>query len=558
MIKDLKKFFRLFNWTIKKIKSAYISIILITILGAISSVLYIEEAMVSKYLIDSAISTNLLEIKKYLIMLISIIIIQMIIGSISSIIATKAHERLRSSIQNSLYTHILNSKWIDSSKYGSVDYLSRLTDDVNSLCNLALTTIPSIISFIVLFITAFIALVNLSPALAFASITIFPLFLLLGKFFGKIQKRNYILYKEENVRYNSYIQETLKNLVISKTFTLENLHISKIKEFQKNKENISVKQCIWSIISGSILEIGSTSGYILSFIWGIANLSKGINAFGTLIAIMQLFDNIQRPFIKLAKSIPKIINTLASCERLIAIENLSLEKNTYVKNTIKYRDDFKIKLNNISYRYPKIKEYVLKDISLEISSGEKIAIIGQSGQGKTTLIRLLLSLINPTNGDISIKQNELLIPFTKEMRKYIAYIPQENTLISGNIKDNILYGNLNANEADITSALALANAKSFIMNTPNKLETIINENSGGISGGQAQRICIARAFLKKAPIIILDEATSALDKDSELHILESLKNLDYNPTIIIITHKDAALDYCDSIYKLKHGSLIKI
>ncbi len=121
-----------------------------------------------------------------------------------------------------------------------------------------------------------------------------------------------------------------------------------------------------------------------------------------------------------------------------------------------------------------------------------------------------------------------------------------------------MYGNLNANEDDITSALSLANAKSFIMNTPNKLETIINENSGGISGGQAQRICIARAFLKKAPIIILDEATSALDKDSELHILESLKNLDYNPTIIIITHKDAALDYCDSIYKLKHGSLIKI
>lgn len=276
---------------------------------------------------------------------------------------------------------------------------------------------------------------------------------------------------------------------------------------------------------------------------------------------MQLFNNIEEPFIKLSKVIPKIITCIAASERIKEIENLPSENNidyNITKNLITSNlslNNFSITIKNLYFKYPESQNNILENINLDIKAGEIVGIIGPSGEGKTTLVRLLLSLIEPNKGTILIKNNSFKIPLNKNVRKYISYVPQENTLISGTIKYNTLLGNLKASDKDIKQALSLANTIPFIKLLPKKFNTEINEISNCISGGQAQRISIARAFLKKAPIIIFDEATSALDKESESFILNSLKTLDYNPIIIIITHKGAPLNICNSIYELKNKSL---
>lgn len=557
----IKKVFNDLKWFINKIKPAIIPITFITILSSFSSILSVYEALISKNLVDSAINKNYNSLKEFIFIFIAIIIIQLTIGSLLQIIKTKSNENLKNSIHNALYSHIINSKWLYSSKYSSVEYLTRITNDTSSICSIALDTIPNIVSFSIMLLLSFITLIKFSKTLAFISITVFPIFLLIGKFLGRKHKEIYIDYQQETVKYNNYIQETIKNIIISKSFTLEKFHLSKLKEIQKNKMNISIRQCFWSIIANSILEIGSLIGYISALFFGVFSIFNGTNSFGTLVALMQLFNNIEEPFIKLSKVIPKIITCIAASERIKEIENLPSEDNIN-DNTNKNLKTSNLALSNISisiknlyFKYSKSANNILENINLNIKSGEIIGIIGPSGEGKTTLVRILLSLIEPSKGDILIKNNSFKIPLNKNIRKYISYVPQENTLISGTIKENILLGNLKASNKDIKEALSLANTLPFINLLPNKFNTEINENSSCISGGQAQRISIARAFLKKAPIIILDEATSALDKKSEEFILNSLKTLDYNPIIIIITHKDTPLNICNSVYELKNKSL---
>lgn len=204
-------------------------------------------------MVDSAINKNFNSLKEFVFIFIFLIITQLIIGSLLQIIKTKSSEKLKNSIHNSLYSNITNSKWIDSSKYSSVEYLTRITNDISSIYSMALDTIPNIVSFNIMLLLSFMTLINISKTLAFISITVFPIFLLLGKFLGRKHKEIYIDYQKETVKYNSYIQETIKNIIISKSFTLEKFHLSKLKEIQKNKMNISMKQCFWSIIANSIL-----------------------------------------------------------------------------------------------------------------------------------------------------------------------------------------------------------------------------------------------------------------------------------------------------------------
>lgn len=549
----MKKTLIKLKWLLSQSKPVVFYLLIIIVFGSIVSIVNVYRALVSKNLIDSATLGEKQLIIKWIIFFAAIICIEIILRVLISLLSTYCSGRVSNKLQKKLYTHITYSEWMEHSKYHSVGLLTRITSDVPTVTNMLVDTLPNLISFSVMLITAFVTLLYLEPTMALLSIIIFPVCALISKLYAQKQKKIYIDIEELEVKYRTFIQESIQNTIIVKAFCQEESNIEVLKNIQLSKLKLLLKRSRINAISNTFIQIGAWSSYFLVFAWGAFTLSKGVNAFGTMTALLQLFGNIQGPFLGFAQSLPQIINSVGAAERLIEIEKLTLENNS-ISSQFEENHPVGMKFKNVYFNY-KENSPVLKNVTFEINPGEIVALVGPSGEGKTTLVRLLLSLIHPVTGEILITQNNNKININRDFRNLISYVPQGNTLFSGTVNDNLLYGNADATSIEIQEATDLASAWEFIDNLDDKLSTIIGEKGIGLSEGQAQRIAIARAYLRNKPILILDEATSALDLETEVKVLESIKNLTSKPLCLIITHRPSALAICSKILKLENGNL---
>ena len=541
------------KWLLSQSRPVIFHLFVIIVLGSIVSIVNVYRALVSKSLIDSATLGKKELITKWIVIFGVIICIEILLRVLISIMSTYCSSRIANNLQKKLYTHITYSEWMEHSKYHSVGLLTRITSDVATVTNLLVDILPNLISFSVMLITAFVTLLYLQPTMAILAIIIFPVCALVSKFYGRKQKKLYLDIEEQEVTYRSFIQESIQNTVIVKAFCQEERNISILNSLQQSRLKLLLKRSGVNAISNAFIQIGAWVSYFLVFAWGAFTLSTGVNAFGTLTALLQLFGNIQGPLFGFAQSLPQIINSIGAAERLMEIEKLSLE-NKLINCNLDKNHSLGIEFKNVSFNY-KENSPVLKNLSFEVNPGDIIALVGPSGEGKTTLVRLLLSLIHPVTGEILITQNNKKININRNLRNFISYVPQGNTLFSGTITDNLLYGNSEATPKEIEAAAELASALEFINKLDDKFSTMVGEKGIGLSEGQAQRIAIARAYLRNKPILILDEATSALDVDTEVKILESIKNLANKPICLIITHRPSALAICNKILKLENGTI---
>lgn len=624
-LKEIKELFKKIKWIYSNSKVILPSLLLIVIISSIFSLIGVYNALVSKNLIDNAIAGNTPEVIKWLIIMASIMALNILASPVTSLIRVHTSTKMSQTLQRKIYAHITYSNWQTSSKHHSMNLLSRLTSDVGSITGTVMQTIPSIVSLSVTLLASFTTLIYLAPSIAFVALFIGPLLLLISRLFAKKIKKIYKEIQEEDVKYKTFIQESIKNLIIVKTFCLEKFNLDRLGEIQKRRFELNLKNTKLGIKSGMTLGVCSSIAYFTIFCWGALNLSKGIGTYGTLMAMIQLYNKVQGPFSALARTFPGLVASIAATERLMEIEEIPTEETRLIKESYKSNileekssdiNNFKkssnsrlggndIKLDiifdNVSFAYEKNKP-ILSNINLTINSGDIIGLIGPSGQGKTTLIKLLLSLLNVDEGKIYINDNsineeninniepllaldnlyednittvsEYNSDFSKEIdlydnfndltelsplhREFISYVPQGDTLFSGTIEENLRHGKPNASIEEIINATKMACAFDFIEELSEGFSTVIGENGLGISGGQAQRIAIARAFLREKPILILDEATSALDPETELKVINEIKNLSKKPTCLIITHRPLALGICNRIIEIKDTSLIEI
>ena len=516
----------------------------------------IYNVIVSKSLIDAAISHNSQEVIKWLIIMCTLTIISILSAPIRSFMSTHSSTKLNHSIQKQIYEHIEYSNWLEISKIHSVSLLTRITSDVSNISSTLITTIPSIVSLAVTLIGSVYTLINWAPSIAIVALFIGPFLVIIGKLFSR---KLMILYKEaqeEDVKYKAFMQESIQNIMIIKTFCMENINMKKLNDIQDNKYRIAMRNTKYSSLTSLSMSFCSSLAYFSIFTWRVLNISKGVTTYGTFTGMLQLYNKVQSPFSSLASMIPGLISTIAAAERLIEIENISLES----KSSINISNDFNkptIEFNNVSFSYNSNTK-ILDNINLKMVHGETIGFIGPSGEGKTTLIRLILSLITPSSGNIYLRENDINKKLHPIHRNLISYVPQGNTLFSGTIEDNLRYGNPNATEEDIREALKNACALDFVEKLDNGIKSVIGEKGVGISEGQSQRLSIARAFLRQRPILILDEATSSLDPETEIKVLRSISSLPNRATCIIITHRPSALNICDRILKLNNKSLTEI
>ena len=554
-IDNLKELFIKIKWILSHAKAVIPFLIFTTVISSASSLISVYNTLVSKSLIDSAISGNTSEVIKYLIIMISITLGMMLLSPITSLLSTHASTKLNQSIQKKIFEHIEYSNWLEQSKFHSVSLLTRITSDVATISSTLLSTIPSIISILVTLLASFSTLIYLAPSIAIIAVFIGPFLVLVSRYFSKKLKDLYKQAQEEDVKYRAFIQESVQNIMIVKTFCMEKINMNRLVQIQDNKYKIAMKNTKLSSMTGLAMSLCSNLAYFTIFCWGALNISTGVTTYGTFTAMLQLYSKVQYPFSSLAAMFPGLISTIAAAERLMELEAIPLEKSSETE-IIDFTNP-EIAFKNVSFEYKKGNK-IINDVNLTIPYGETIAFVGPSGEGKTTLIRLILALINPSSGKVYLKENNKKDSFNRDYRNLISYVPQGNTLFSGTIEDNLRYGNFEATEEEIYEALKNACALDFVNELENGIETVIGEKATGISEGQAQRLAIARSFLRKKPILILDEATSALDPETEVSVLKSVKSLPHKPTCIIITHRPSALNICHRIIRLEKGHLKQV
>ena len=544
------------KWIINQGKCAILPLLAIVILGGITSMTSVYRALASKTLIDSAISSQNNLITKWAIILVSLLLIELIFKGISSVLSTFCSNKISNKLQQKIFKHITYSEWLQQSNYHSVNLLTRLTNDVDTITNVIVSVFPGIISLLTVLIFSFITLLSLDPIIAIVAIVFCPALILFTKLLTKKLKKYYIDIQDEEVKYRSFIQESINNTLIVKSFTLENFNINKLKNIQATKSGLAMKRSFLTTFVNLLIQLGVYGGNIFVMCFGAFKIAMGSSSFGTLTALLQLFSNIQGPFAALSQCIPQIISAIGATERLMEIESLTWE-NTSKSKLKDISNNLSITGKNINFSY-KEDLPILKNINFNINPSEIVALVGPSGEGKTTLIRLILSLIHPSSGNAYISNNSIKENIIPDHRNLISYVPQGNTLFSGTIEENLRIGNKDASMDEIIECCKIACAYDFINSLDDKFNTLIGEKGLGISEGQAQRLAIARALLKKSPILILDEATSSLDGDTELRVLEGIKNLKHKPTCIIITHRPSALEICNRIFKLQRGTLKEI
>lgn len=524
-----------------------LKIVFITFIKVINGLSSIAIALITKEIIDAAVSKEKETIIFFGITLTAILFGKIVLNRFVSIYKIKVRSDLKNEIQAGVIRSIYQMEFLESTHYKTGDFTTRTSNDVSKIVNIILSTLPNIVTLVIQLITAFWVLSSFDNLIAITAFIIGPTTILFSALVGfklkKLQAEIQIAISNQK----SHVTESLQNIELIKTFQIEEKQLDKLDHYQQERKRLRLKKGILKAIANTILDVGFTVGRLGAVLIGAYKLYLGAISFGTFTAFAQLVAYIQNPMYSLSKTLPSIITVLVSVERIEELKSESTDSEIAFTNT---EDIQGITFNNVSFAY-KESEPVLVNQSLTIKANEHTAIIGKSGNGKTTLIRLMLALIKPQDGHIAVEtQDNTFRALETGDRQLFSYVPQQNSLFSGTLRDNMLLMNKHASDEQINQALKTACIETFIHSLPDQLDTNIGERLEGLSHGQAQRLCIARALVHNTPYLILDEATSAIDQETEKNIYHSIIKNYPNKTIIGITHRNTMLDVCSQVINI--------
>ena len=534
---------RALSWVYGKTQGerlALVSLIVSNALYAGMSVLY---ALLCRGLIDSASDHNWNGLWRYALILLAVILVQILFRFVSRNLEERIRARFELGLKRSLFAQILKKNYASATGFHSGELLNRMVSDVSVVSDGVVGILPGLTTMATRFVCALGVLVVLEPNFTWVFLAAGLLVFGVTRLFRDVSKRMHKRVQAADGRVRAFFQEALESLLVIKVFGAEDQVEARAEALQDTHYN--AKKSRWQLHSAANAGVTLVFqlGYLFALVWCSYRLFAHTITFGTLTAILQLVGQIQTPLAGMSGILPQYYSMLASAERLQELEVLPDEPVGQPCDVAAlYPQIRSIKLDRLSFHYD--RDLVLEDADLTIQTGEFVAIMGRSGIGKSTLLKLLLGVFPVDAGEMYFETDERHIPITCDTRALFSYVPQGNLLFSGTIRENLTFVSPDASEEAIRAALKIACADGFLDELPDGLETVIGENGMGLSEGQTQRIAIARAVLRGAPILLLDEATSALDEATEEALLNNLRAIP-QITCLLVSHKRAALTVCD-------------
>ena len=524
-------------------------VVFITLIQALTSSVGVWYALLMRDIVDSAVAKNAVAFRRYVIMILCLVIAQIALSAVIRWLNELARSDLENALKQRIVDGILRKDYASVSSLHSADWLNRITGDTSAVANGCIGIIPSMVATVVRLVSALVMIVMLDWWFAVILVPGGLLLAVLTFMFRKVLKELYKNIRESDGRLRVYLQEHIGNLMMIKSFAAEDATSRGAAEKMADHKAARMRRNAFSNFCSVGYSFAMQGMYFAGVIYCAYGIMNGRVTYGTLTAVMQLIGQVQGPLSGISSFVPWYYSVIASAERLMVVEGYADDGEVAPASEVRALYDGSLHclgLRDASFSYQPIGEeempVVLSNLSLQIRKGEYVAFTGHSGCGKSTVLKLLMCLYPLDGGERFVDD----APLTAYHRRLFAYVPQGNALVSGSIREVVSFADPEAAHDDerIREALAIACADEFV----DDIDTVLGERGSGLSEGQMQRIAIARAIFSDAPILLLDESTSALDELTERHLLENLRSLT-DRTVVIVTHRSAALTVCDRVLR---------
>ena len=542
----------------------YFGVILWNIfLGIIGTVLGLAASIVSKNLIDIVTGYQTGYIIWAAVAFVVMQLVQIGLSALTGRISAKLRLQVSQSLRADVFHKILRAQWEPLSRYHSGDLMTRASKDVDAVAGSVIGWVPSLIVNSIQLVGTFLVVFWFDSTLAFLTLITAPITLLVSGFLSKRIRKYSKQMREIGSEMASFHAETFQNISFIKSFHAVETYRQKLAQHQNHQKDVTLEHNRFSILTSSFLSLVGMAVGGICFFWSVYRLWNDHITFGEMTMFLQLSGSLSGAFSALVSLIPAAITAATSAGRIMEVTQLPSEDVTPPETLAQLQkvsdQGVQVTAENVSFTYESRKN-VFQNVHLQADAGQIVALVGPSGGGKTTMLRLLLGLIHPQDGTLRLSSHDgaVSLDISPATRCLFSYVPQKNTLFSGTIEENLRLANPEAIDEQLTEALQVACAYDFVSNLPDGLGTYIGERGTGLSEGQIQRLSIARALLSDAPVLLLDEATSALDTRTARELLHNITSFQKNRTCIITTHKPSVLEICDRVYRIDDRTVLPV
>ena len=530
------------------------------ILGIISTSMGLVSSVAGKYMIDIITGHDSSRLWVMAVIMVSSSVFSLIFGSIISRITAKLSIDINNDIQADIFDKIVDADWMSLNKYSNGDILNRFNGDISTVSSNAISWLPTIVIAVYNFAATFLVILHYDWIMALIALGSAPFMLLMSRFLIKKQRDYSRKVREMSSDLMSFEVEAIYNFDTIKSFGIAPHYSKKMRWWQRRFRDISLKYNLFSIKTNILMSVTGTFVQFLAFGYCLFRLWSNDITYGTMTLFLQQRSKLSAAFSNVVSIIPSFLNSAVSAHRIRELVELPREVHIPESSQLdKFaHHGFRVRMKNVNFSYTEGNQ-VITNSEFEANPGEIVALVGPSGEGKTTLIRLLLGLVRPQGGGVTLSASDgSSIEMNAETRHLFAYVPQGNTVISGTIAENMRMVKEDATDEEIIDALKVSCAWNFVSKLPDTINSSVGERGRGLSEGQAQRIAIARAVLRNAPVLLLDEATSALDVATERTVLRNIVKRHPNKTCIVTTHRPSVLNMCQRVYRVMETQVTEL